>query len=92
MDANTIYNTVLGLVIAIFWHWVRGIDKKQDEDKSRMDRIDERMGKEFAEIRRDYQRRDDAHKDSQLILSMLGEIKTQVEKLGDKLDKKADKS
>lgn len=92
MDTNTIYNTILGLVIAAFWHWVRGIDKKQDEDKARMDRIDERMSKEFAEVRKDYQRRDDAQQQSGLIIEMLKDIKNQVEKLGDKLDKKADKS
>lgn len=86
-----LYNALLGLVIAIFWHWVRGIDKKQDEDKARMDRIDARMNAEVLEIRKEYQRRDDAQKDAQLVMEMLREIKSQIEKLGDKLDQKADK-
>lgn len=91
MTPEMLYNALLGLVVAVFWHWVRGIDKKQDEDKARMDRIDARLGSEIAEIRKDYQRRDDAEKDNKRVVDMLKDIKEQVDKISDKLDRKADK-
>ena len=63
MSLEQWFNSVLGLLLAVFWYWVRSIDKKQDEDKARMDKLEERTQSALAEIRRDYQRRDDAHKD-----------------------------
>ncbi len=42
-------------------------------------------------IKRNYVRRDDNKSENQRIYDLLREIKSQIEKLDDKLDKKADK-
>lgn len=84
MTPEMFYNAVLGLLISIGWYWVRSIDKKQDEDKLRMDRIEERM-------RREYQLREDAKRDSDRLYDTLKDIKAQITRLGDKIDQKADK-
>ena len=91
MSLEQWFNSVLGLLLAVFWYWVRSIDKKQDEDKARMDKLEERTQSALAEIRRDYQRRDDAHKDQSALMEMLRDIKHQVQRLNDKIDQKADK-
>ncbi|MDO4434861.1 MAG: hypothetical protein Q4B71_00400 [Cardiobacteriaceae bacterium] len=91
MNLDQLFNSMMGLLLAVFWYWVRSIDKKQDEDKARMDKIEERTQSALAEIRHHYQRRDDAHKDQSALMEMLRDIKHQITRINDKLDQKADK-
>lgn len=75
-----IAGAIVSLIIAVFWYWVRGIDKRRDEDR-----------KTLNYIQREYVRRDDYKEDNARIYDLLREIKGQLDKLDDKLDKKADK-
>lgn len=91
MTPEQLYNTIISLLIAIGWYWVRGIDKKQDEDKARMDRIEAQLNSEMRGIGEHYQRRDDAREQYGQIYEALKDIKAQVQRINDKLDHKADK-
>lgn len=73
-------SAVVGLMTAVFWYWVRSIDKRHDEDR-----------KTLNYIQREYVRRDDYKEDNNRIYDLLTDIKRQLDKLDDKLDKKADK-
>lgn len=85
MTPDMLYNALLSFVAAIGWYWVRSIDKKQEEDKQRMDRIEER-------IRTEYQMRDDARRDNDRLYNELHEIRNQMTRISEKIDQKADKT
>ena len=91
MTPEMLYNALLSFIAAVGWYWVRGIDKKQDEDKTRMDRMERDMRDEVRDIRSEYQRRDDAAREAEQTRSLLNEIKTDIRGISDKLDRKADK-
>ncbi|MCG9011874.1 hypothetical protein [Laribacter hongkongensis] len=49
------------------------------------------LKRQLEATRRDYQRRDDAEKASSQVIDMLRDVKTNVQRIEDKLDRKADK-
>lgn len=81
LTPEMIAGAIISLIAAIFWHWVRSIEKHRDEDR-----------KELNYIQHEYVRRDDYKEDTAHIYYLLKEIKTQLDKLDSKLDKKADRT
>lgn len=84
-------SSVCGLITAIFWRWVSAISKTQDTDRQERDLLHKQLVELRAEMYREYQSKADAQLDNKKIIDMLREIKTNVNRLSDKLDRKADK-
>lgn len=80
ISSELVASAVVGLICAGFWHWIRAIDKRNDEDR-----------KTLNYIKREYVRRDDYRDDNARIYDLLKDIKRQLNQLDNKLDKKADK-
>ena len=91
MTQEQLFNTIISLLIAIGWYWVRGIDKRQDEDKQRMDNIERQLNTELRTIGDHYQRRDDANEQFNRLYDPGNEVKGQTQRITDKLDHQADK-
>lgn len=83
--------TVVTLVSTVFWRWVSSISQVQEKNGNQIDAVAADVAALKAEVYRDYQSKNESHRDSEQILGMLREIKADVSKLGDKIDKKADK-
>ena len=83
--------TVVTLVSTVFWRWVSSISQIQDKNSAQIDDVAAVVSALKAEVYRDYQSKDESRHDNTQILDMLREIKTDVTRLGDKMDKKADK-
>ena len=83
--------TVVTLVFTVFWRWVSSIGQIQEKNGNQIDTVAADVAALKAEVYRDYQSKSESHRDSEQILGMLREIKTDVVRLGDKMDKKADK-
>lgn len=84
-------STVIGLVQAIFWRWVAGISDNQKSNTEQIADVKNQVSQLQAEIYRDYPTKVDMHKDNDKIMQSLSKIEHQLEKVNDKLDKKADK-
>lgn len=91
MNEQMIYGAILSMISAIFWYWVRGIDARQNETKQLLTRLEERLHEEVRMVSKEYQRREDAHRDQQQLMLIMQEVKSQLNKINDKLDRKADK-
>lgn len=83
--------TVVTLVSTVFWRWVSSISQIQDKNSAQIDDVAAVVAALKAEVYRDYQSKSESRHDNTQILDMLREIKTDVTRLGDKMDKKADK-
>ncbi len=83
--------TALTLVSTIFWRWVSSIEQTQDKNTTQVEAVVSDVAALKAEVYRDYQSKNESRHDNAQILEMLREIKTNVSKLNDKLDRKADK-
>ena len=83
--------TAVTLVSTVFWRWVSSISQIQDKNGSQIDDVAADVAALKAEVYRDYQSKSESRHDNVQILDMLREIKTDVTRLGDKMDKKADK-
>ena len=83
--------TVVTLVSTVFWRWVSSISQVQDKNSAQIDDVTAVVSALKAEVYRDYQSKSESHRDNEKIIDMLREIKNDVTRLGDKMDKKADK-
>ena len=83
--------TVVTLVSTVFWRWVSSISQVQDKNSAQIDEVAADVAALKAEVYRDYQSKSESHRDNEKIIDMLREIKNDVTRLGDKMDKKADK-
>ncbi|MDN5665084.1 MAG: hypothetical protein L0G41_02520 [Psychrobacter sp.] len=83
--------TVVTLVFTVFWRWVSSIGQIQEKNGNQIDTVAADVAALKAEVYRDYQSKNESRHDNEQILEMLREIKTNVSKLNDKLDRKADK-
>lgn len=82
---------VATIIQAIFWRWVATLSSSQDDNRVQLNQLKAEIAELKAEIYRDYTSKKDMHKDYDRIMQSLQEIKNDIEKIGDKLDKKADK-
>lgn len=83
--------TIVTLISTVFWRWVSSISQTQDRNSSYIDEVAADVANLKAEVYRDYQSKSESHRDNAQIIDMLREIKNDVTRLGDKMDKKADK-
>lgn len=83
--------TIVTLISTVFWRWVSSISQTQDRNSSYIDEVAADVANLKAEVYRDYQSKSESHRDNGQIIDMLREIKNDVTRLGDKMDKKADK-
>lgn len=84
-------SSVFTVVTAIFWRWVTALSSARDKDSAKIDALTGELASLKAEVYRDYQSKSESHRDNAQIIDMLQEIKTNVTRLGDKIDQKADK-
>lgn len=91
MTPEMIYNALIGLIIAAFWYWVKAIDSRRTKADDKINEIEHQMFREIRAIHENYLRREDGHRENQRVYDLLTDIKRQINRLSDKLDKKADK-
>lgn len=84
-------STVAGLIQAVFWRWVANLSDAQKANLGEINSLKNDMSSLKQEIYRDYPNRTELSKFEDRIMKSLNEIKSEVAKLNDKLDKKADK-
>lgn len=84
-------SSIFTIVTAIFWRWVTALSSARDKDSTKIDDLTAEVADLKAEVYRDYQSKSESHRDNEQIIDMLREIKNNVTRLGDKMDKKADK-
>lgn len=82
---------VATIVQAIFWRWVAMLSSSQDENRRQLNQLKSDIAELRSEMYKNYQSKADSHKDNDRIMQSLQEIKTELGKVNDKLDKKADK-
>jgi hypothetical protein len=86
-----IISSVFTVVSAVFWRWVANISTARREDLAKIEALNTELSDLKSEVYRNYQSKNESHRDNGQILDMLREIKNDVTRLGDKMDKKADK-
>lgn len=87
-----IISTAVGLISTIFWRWVSAVSDGSKENTKKVDDLRTDLTSFKLEVSQNYQSKADAHRDMQTIMEALREIKTEVKEVGNKLDKKADKT
>jgi hypothetical protein len=80
MTLDLVLQVAFGLLAFLGGLWVRQLQQELADLK-----------RQSLAIQRDYQRRDDAAKSSDQMIDMLREVKTHIQRIDDKLDRKADK-
>lgn len=80
MSLDLAFNIALSLLSALGGLWLRSMN----EDVRRLQY-------ELTQVRQDYQRREDAQRDLQLMTGMMQDIKDSIQRIDNKLDRKADK-
>ncbi len=86
-----VISTVIALLSSIFWFWVHSIQKKQDEERQRNFEIGKKLQDFKDDVYQNYQTKDEAKDNFEQIMSSLRDIKADVHRISDKLDRKADK-
>lgn len=84
-------SSVFTVVTAIFWRWVTALSNARDKDGTKIDELTAEVAALKAEVYRDYQSKSESHRDNAQIIDMLKELQSNVTRLGDKIDRKADK-
>lgn len=79
-------------VLGVFWKWVSSLKENSQENSKKIETINTTIIDLKTEIYRDYQSKEDAHKDHKHLLEVLKEIKGDIKEVGNKLDKKVDKT
>lgn len=87
-----IISTVVGLISTIFWCWVSTVSDGSKDNTKKVDDLRTDLTSFKLEVSQNYQSKADAHRDMQTIMDGLKEIKVEVKEVGNKLDKKADKT
>jgi hypothetical protein len=80
MTIEMAFNIAIGIITTLGGVWLRSLQEELKNTRS-----------ELAKIRNDYQRREDAQRDNQTMMSVMQEIKRSIERIDSKLDRKADK-
>lgn len=79
-DLAMAFQIILGLVSTLFGLWINELKKDITA-----------LEKSVENIKTDYQRREDAKTNFDLLMSTLREVRSAVDRIDSKLDKKADK-
>ncbi|MCP1659326.1 hypothetical protein [Neisseria perflava] len=73
---------------AMLWYWVRGIDSRLKQAESERAALQ----KELHDVKLMYATKAEARADRDTIMSSLTRLENKMDKMADKLDRKADKS
>ena len=84
--------TVVTIVQAIFWRWVSSVSDNSKDNAKKLEDMKTDISGFKLDVSQNYQSKADAHHDMQTIMDGLKEIKVEVKEVGNKLDKKADKT
>lgn len=82
---------VIGIVQTAFWRWFSNVSDTQKAVQKDIADIKKELAEFKAELYRDYPNKTDVHKDNDRIMQSLAKIESTIEKINEKLDKKADK-
>lgn len=80
MTIEMAFNIAIGIIAALGGMWLRSLQEELKSTRS-----------ELASIRNEYQRREDAQRDNQIMTGLMQDIKRSIERIDGKLDRKADK-
>lgn len=80
MRLDLAFNIALSLLSALGGLWLKSVSEEL-----------RRLQYELTQVRQDYQRREDAQRDLQLMTGMMQDIKDSIQRIDNKLDRKADK-
>lgn len=81
------FKTLWGLATAAGWFWVNGISGRlKDAEKDR-----EELRRDLHQVKLDYRSKKDAEADQKTVMAFLTRVENKLDKLSDKLDRKADK-
>nr|DAS54071.1 MAG TPA: outer capsid protein sigma-1 attachment protein [Caudoviricetes sp.] len=88
MDFEFAFKTLWGLATAAGWFWVNGISGRLKELEARIERLKE----EQHAVKLAYATKQEAEADRKTVTDALSRLENKIDKLGDKLDRKADKA
>ncbi|MFT4465840.1 MAG: hypothetical protein ACMX3H_15835 [Sodalis sp. (in: enterobacteria)] len=80
MSLDLAFNIALSLLSALGGLWLKSVSEEL-----------RRLQYELTQVRQDYQRHEDAQRDLQLMTGMMQDIKDSIQRIDNKLDRKADK-
>lgn len=80
MSLDLAFNIALSLLSALGGLWLKSVREEL-----------RRLQYDLTQVRQDYQRREDAQRDLQLMTSMMQDIKNSIQCIDNKLDRKVDK-
>lgn len=80
MTIEMAFNIAISLIAALGGIWLRSLQEELKNNRT-----------ELASIRNEYQRREDALRDNQIMTGLMQDIKRSIERIDGKLDRKADK-
>ncbi|MEN3259871.1 hypothetical protein AAH678_14165 [Sodalis endosymbiont of Spalangia cameroni] len=80
MSIDLAFNIALSMLSALGGLWLKSVREEL-----------RRLQHELTQVRQDYQRREDAQRDLQLMTGMMQDIKDSIQRIDNKLDHKADK-
>ncbi len=83
--------TVATVVQAIFWRWVSSISEANKAQAKKIENLHREIVALRNEIYKDYSTKTDFYNDRENIMQSLARIESNIDKINDKLDKKADK-
>lgn len=85
MSLELIYGAILTLTSGFFWHWVKSIEQITSENRKKIAELQ-------AQLYKEYPNKGDLHHSLSLILDGVKEVKNQMDRLDERLDKKVDKT
>lgn len=88
ISIETVFGGIVSLLMAAFWYWVKSIADGLKEAQRERDSLRD----ELHEVKLGYATKQEAAANQQNVMAALGRLENKVDKLGDKLDRKADKS
>lgn len=80
MTIEMAFNIAIGIIATLGGMWLRSLQEELKNTRS-----------ELVSIRNEYQRREDAQRDNQIMTGLMQDIKRSIERIDGKLDRKADK-
>lgn len=87
LTIETVFGGVVSFLMALLWYYIRALADRFKEAENERRALRERL----HAVEKDYQTKGDARDHKGEVLALLKEIKTDVAKVYEKLDRKADK-
>ena len=81
------FSILVSFFIALLWHFIRVLEKKFDDGEA----AHERLREDVQRVKLDYATKAEAQATAQNVMSALTRLEDKLDKVNEKLDKKADK-